>query len=325
MTFSLLATIGAAGLIAVVVLPGCGNARDDAATSDTQGASSPAAASTPATAATPSPGAPSGTTAAAPVELDLSALESRFDARVGVVAVDTGTGQTLTWRPDERFAFASTIKAPLAAAVLDRTTEAELDTRVTYTQADLVPYSPVTEQRVDSGMTLRELGDAAVRHSDNTAANLLLAEVGGPAGLEAALTEYGDDVTSVDRIEPDLNTAVPGDPRDTSTPAAMAATLRTVAVDDALEPDDRAQLLAWLRGNMTGDDVIRAGTPGGWEVGDKTGSGGFGTRNDIAVLWPPGGAAPVVLAVMSSREAEDAEPDDELLAEATRQALAALD
>lgn len=325
MTPSRLATLGAAGLIAVLVLPGCTNARDDDTPQGNQRAAGPTSASIPATAATPSPGAPSSTRAAAPVALDLGVLESRFDARVGVVAVDTGTGRTLTWRGDERFAFASTIKAPLAAVVLDRTSDAELDTRVTYTQADLVPYSPVTEHRVDSGMSLRELGAAAVRYSDNTAANLLLAEVGGPPGLEAALAEYGDNVTRVDRIEPDLNTAVPGDPRDTSTPAAMAATLRAVAVDDALEPDDRAQLLVWLRGNTTGNDVIRAGTPAGWEVGDKTGSGGFGTRNDIAVLWPPGGAAPVVLAVMSSREAEDAEPDDELLAEATRQTLAALD
>jgi len=258
------------------------------------------------------------------VPIDLSALEDRFDARLGVVAMDTGTGRTLGWRPDERFAFASTIKAPLAAAVLYRTSDAELEEVVRYTAADLEDFSPVTKQHVDDGLTLRELADAAVRMSDNTAANLLFAEIGGPAGLAAALTGFGDDVTRVDRVEPELNSAVPGDPRDTSTPAAMAATLRALAVDDALQPGDRAQLVDWLRGNTTGDDAIRAGVPEGWVVGDKTGTASFGTRNDIAVLWPPDDAPAVVLAVLSSRDTPGAETDDALLAEAARQTVAAL-
>lgn len=168
--------------------------------------------------------------------------------------------------------------------MLDRTSDAELEEVVRYTAAHLVDFSPVTGQHVDDGLTLRELADAAVRVSDNTTANLLSAEIGGPAGLEAALKGFGDDVTRVDRVEPVLNSAVPGDPRDTSTPAAMAATLRALAVDDALEPGDRAQLVEWLRGNTTGDHVILAGVPEGWVVGDKTGTASFGTRNDLAVL-----------------------------------------
>lgn len=276
----------------------------------------------PPTSTSPSPS--TGGPPVAPPEVDLSALEAQSDARVGVVALDTGTGRTLSWRADERFAFASTIKALLAAVVLDRTSDAELDEVITYSASDLVASSPITEQHVADGLSLRELADAAVRFSDNTATDLLLADIGGPAALDAALEGFGDDVTSVDRTEPELNTAIPGDPRDTSTPAAMVANLRAVAVDDALEPVDRAQLVEWLRGNTTGDAAIRAGAPRGWVVGDKTGTASFGTRNDIAVLWPPNDAPPVVLAVLSSRDTEDAETDDALLAEATRQALAAL-
>ena len=183
--------------------------------------------------------------------------------------------------------------------------------------------APITEQHVETGLTLRELADAAVRYSDNTAANLLFEHLGGPAALDSALEAVGDTVTQVDRIEPGLNEATPGDPRDTSTPQALATSLEAVVLGDALDPADRATLTAWLVGNTTGATVIRAGVPAGWTVGDKTGTAGYGTRNDIAVLWPPDGD-PLVLAVMSSRVAADADTDDALLAEATAVALDAL-
>jgi beta-lactamase class A len=173
-------------------------------------------------------------------------------------------------------------------------------------------------------MTLAELCDAAVRYSDNTALNLLLRELGGPSGLDAALQQVGDDVTQVSRTEPGLNTAVPGDPRDTTTPRALATTLRAYAVDgDAVQAEDRDQLADWLLRNTTGDALVRAGVPADWQVGDKTGSGAYGTRNDVAVLTPPG-RAPIVLAVMSSKQDPDAERDDALIAEAARVAAAVL-
>lgn len=250
-------------------------------------------------------------------------LEDEFDARLGVLAVDTGSGRVLEHRADERFAYASTIKALLAGVVLGATTDDQLDELVTFSEADLVTYSPVTQDQVATGMTRRELADAAVRFSDNTAANLLLADVGGPAGLQAALRAVGDDVTRPARTETALNEAVPGDPRDTSSPRAMAAGLRAYAVDDALQAPDRALLNGWLQNNTTGDDLIRAGTPDGWVVGDKTGSGGYGTRNDIAVITPPG-RAPIVLAVLSDKVRADAEPDDELIAQAATVALEAI-
>ncbi|MFC0097757.1 class A beta-lactamase [Micromonospora marina] len=244
-------------------------------------------------------------------------LEEKFDARLGVYAIDTGTGRTVAYRPDERFAYASTYKALAAAEILDETTDTELDRVVRYSADDLVTYSPITEQHVATGMTLRAITDAAVRYSDNTAANLMLRHLGGPQRFERELRGIGDKVTDPERYETELNEARPGDRRDTSTPRALAGSLRAYTVGDALEPPDRATLNDWLRRNTTGGALIRAGVPDGWVVGDKTGSGGYGTRNDIAVIWPPD-RAPIVLAVLSSRDEKDADYDDALIAEATR-------
>jgi Beta-lactamase class A len=254
---------------------------------------------------------------------DFAAPEAEFDARLGVYAVDTGTGRTVEHRADERFGYASTFKALAVGALLRVTSTAELDQVVRYTRADLVTHSPITRRHVDRGMTLRELADAAVRHSDNTAANLLLRRLGGPAGLERELRDLGDRVTDPERIEPELNEAAPGDRRDTSTPRALATDLRAYVVGDALSAEDRELLIGWLRGNTTGDTLIRAGVPTGWQVGDKTGSGGYGTRNDIAVVWPPDGA-PIVLAILSSRDRRDAGHDDRLIARAAKLTIEAL-
>ncbi|WP_372494790.1 class A beta-lactamase [Micromonospora salmantinae] len=250
-------------------------------------------------------------------------LEERFDARLGVYAIDTGTGRTVRYRADERFAYSSTFKALAAAEILDETTDAELERVVRYSADDLVTYSPITEQHVAEGMTLRAIADAAVRYSDNTAGNLMLRHLGGPQRFEKELREVGDKITDPTRYETELNEARPGDRRDTSTPRALAEDLRAYAVADALEPADRDILTGWLRGNTTGGELIRAGVPDGWVVGDKTGAGGYGTRNDIAVIWPPD-RAPIVLAVLSSRDQKDAAYDNALIAQATEAVIAAL-
>ncbi|MGJ7906433.1 class A beta-lactamase [Actinopolyspora sp. H202] len=251
---------------------------------------------------------------------DFERLEREFDAHLGVYAVDTATGRELSYRADERFAYASTHKALTAAAVLRRTSLEGLDKRITYDRADLVAYSPITKKHVDSGMTLRSVLDAAVRYSDNTAANLMFDELGGPEGLSAVLREIGDTTTHVDRIEPELNETEPGDIRDTSTPRALATSLRAFTVGNALPKDERAVLNRMLRNVTTGDELIRAGAPDGWRVGDKSGAADYGTRNDIAVLWPPE-RAPIVLAVLSERDTEDAEYDNALIARAAEVAL----
>ncbi|WP_433559807.1 class A beta-lactamase [Pseudonocardia xinjiangensis] len=269
-------------------------------------------AGTPSTAAPPPPGpAP-----VRPAALERFAeLERRFDARLGVYAVHTGTGQELTHRADERFALCSTFKMLAAAAVLDRNPPEHLDVRVRYGSGDLASYSPVTERHVGGGMTIRELCDAAVRYSDNTAANLLLDDLGGPAAITAFARSLGDEVTRLDRREPDLNSAVPGDERDTTSPRALATDARELVLGERLDGPDCALLTDWLVRNTTGDTRIRAGLPAGWRVGDKTGTGSYGTVNDVAVVWPPAGP-PLVVAILSSRSAADASTDDALLAQA---------
>ncbi|WP_425426356.1 class A beta-lactamase [Actinokineospora terrae] len=262
---------------------------------------------------------PVGTTTTSSTETtglarEFAQLERKYDARRGVYAVDTKRDRTVSYQADERFAYASTSKAFAAALVLDATTPQQLEEPVPIRAADLVANSPVVERAVGGTMTWRELCDAAVRYSDNAAGNLLLRSLGGPAGLQAGL---GDQVTSADRYEPDLSSAIPGDPRDTSTPRTMATNLRKFTVDTALPEEDRAMLDDWLRNNTTGTDVIRAGVPRDWVVGDKTGSADYGGRNDIAVLWPPG-RDPIVIAVLTSRDKEGAERLDALVADTAR-------
>ena len=271
----------------------------------------------------PAPAAPTPTTASSATtqpQPDFAPLERDFDARLGVYAVDTGSGREVTHRADERFGYASTHKAFSAGAVLQRTSLPGLGKVLKYTRADLQPNSPVTEKHVATGVSLRDAMDAALRFSDNTAANLLFRELGGPAGLAAALRGIGDTTTHVDRIEPGLNDLAPGDIRDTSTPRAMAGSLRAFTLGTALPPEKRTVLTDMMRANTTGGALIRAGAPAGWAVADKTGTGEYATRNDIAVVWPPG-RAPIVLVVMTDKKTADAEPDDRLLAQAAKLVL----
>ncbi|MFF7944418.1 class A beta-lactamase [Nocardia gamkensis] len=244
-------------------------------------------------------------------------LERKFDARLGVYARATGTGVTVAHRADERFAFCSTFKGLAAAAVLQRNPLSHLDTVVTYSRDDLLKNASVTPRHVDTGMTIRQLCDAAIRYSDGTAGNLLLRDLGGPAELTAYARSLGDPVTRMDRIEPAITEATPGDPRDTTSPRAFGEVYHRIVLGDALPADKRDFLRDLLERNATpaGAQRIRAGTPQGWRVADKTGTGDYGTLNDIAVVWPPD-AAPLVVAIMSSKATRDAAYDQALLAEA---------
>lgn len=249
----------------------------------------------------------------------LQALERTFDGRLGLCAIDTGSGRTLAWRAAERFPLCSTFKAVLAAAVLAQSSSSPglLQQRIRYTRQDLVTYSPVTQAHAGDGMTVEALCAAAVKYSDNTAGNLLLQLIGGPAGLTAYARSVGDTAFRLDRWETALNSALPGDERDTTTPAAMSATLRRLVLDGALAAPQRAQLQQWLLGNTTGDARIRAGVPAGWRVGDKTGTGDYGSTNDVAVLWPSQGA-PATLAIYLTGATPDAKPRNEIVAQAAR-------
>lgn len=263
------------------------------------------------------------TTAASSTDRAFAALERQHDARLGVMAVDTGSGHRVAYRSGERFAFASTNKVFIVAAVLAGSSAADLDTVVHYDRGDLLSYAPVTSRFVDSGMTVRELVDAALRFSDNTAANLLVERVGGPDAVERYLRGIGDRTTNVDRLEPELNEATPGDPRDTTTPAQFVTDLREVLLGTTLDTADRTFLRDTMLDNTTGAATVRAGVDPAWPVADKTGTGEYGVRNDIAVVYPAG-RAPVVVVVMTSRDQPDATTDDALVAAATKAAVGAL-
>ncbi|MED4029165.1 class A beta-lactamase [Priestia megaterium] len=254
---------------------------------------------------------------------EFAKLEEKYDANLGVFALDTGTNKTVTYHPDERFAYASTHKALAVGALLQQKSIEDLNERIFYTRDDLVNYNPITEKHVDTGMTLRELADASLRYSDNTAGNLILQQLGGPDGFKEALEKIGDDVTLPERFEPDLNEVNPGETHDTSTPRALATSLQTYVLGQALPENKRALLTDWMKRNTTGDALIRAGVPKSWEVADKTGAGSYATRNDIAILWPPKGD-PIVLAILSNRTEKDAEYNDKLIAEAAKQAVKTL-
>lgn len=256
----------------------------------------------------------------------LAALEARHGGRLGVAILDTGTGRRLGHRATERFAMCSTFKWLAAAHVLARVDRGEerLDRRIAFGREALVPHAPVTGPAAGGpGLTLAQLCDATITLSDNPAANLILATYGGPAGLTAWIRSLGDTVTRLDRWEPALNEAAPGDPRDTTTPEAMVALLPALLLGHALSAASRAQLAAWMVATKTGDARLRAGMPPGWRVGDKTGTGGRNTTADVGILWPPGGRAPVLVAAYFA-EADLPEPQrSAVLAEVGRIAATA--
>ncbi len=225
-----------------------------------------------------------------PLEQAVIAAETRLGARIGMAVVDDETGRAWNHRAAERFALTSTFKALAGAALLARVDRGEEDLarRVVLDAADLVTYSPFTEKRLGSpGMTLAEIAEAAITLSDNTAANLLLKAIGGPEGLNLFLRSIGDDVTRLDRWETTLNEATPGDPRDTTTPAAAARSLHEIVLGKALSASARETLTGWLLADRVGDALLRAGLPKTWKIADKTGAGGNGARGIVAVIWPP--------------------------------------
>ena len=233
----------------------------------------------------------------------LAQIEARTGGRLGVAAWDTHSGWRDGYRAQQRFPLCSTWKLLAVAAILQRaeTGHADLTRRIHFTVRDLVTYSPVTREHAGaSGMTLRELCAAALVWSDNSAGNLLLDALGGPPAITRFARALGDDVTRLDRNEPGLNAATPGDARDTTAPQAMLGDLHALLLGDVLGPSARAQLLAWMRASTTGAQLLRAGFPATWQAGDKSGAGGHGTRNDVAMLTPPGRAPLLVATYLTS-------------------------
>jgi len=231
----------------------------------------------------------------------LAQLEKTNGGRLGVAVLDTETGERSGRRGDERFPMCSTFKFLLASAVLQRVDRHQetLDRALAIPQKPLLFNSPLTEPHAGGTMTIAALCHAVLTQSDNTAANTLLATIGGPPGITKFSRSIGDTVTRLDRMELALNEALAGDPRDTTSPIAMAGDLKTVLLGNVLSPDSRKQLTEWLEANITGLDRLRAKLPAGWRAADKTGSNGEHTTNDIAVFWPPGKSPVIVTAYIT--------------------------
>ncbi|MCL7429381.1 class A beta-lactamase [Streptomyces sp. YS415] len=259
----------------------------------------------------------------------LRALERRHGARLGVFAWNTVSGRTVRHRAGERFPICSVAKTPAVAAVLrDLDRDGSFLAKVVRYGAEDIErsgYAPVTglPENLAGGMTVADLCAATITHSDNTAMNLLVRELGGPAAVTCFCRSLGDDVTRLDRWEPELNSAEPGRVTDTTSPLAIGKTYARLVLTRALAPADRERLTGWLLANTTGDNRIRAGLPEGWTVAEKTGTGEYGTTNDVGVAWTPKGE-PVVLAVLSTRPDPEAPADEPLLARAAALTAAAV-
>jgi len=239
----------------------------------------------------------------------LAKIEAESGGRLGVAVLDTGSGAAVGHRIDERFPMCSTFKALAAAAILAKVDagKEQLARRIRVEQKDILAYAPVSKRHLGADMSVAELCEAMVTLSDNTAANILLASMDGPSAITQLARSLGDELTRLDRIEPELNESTPGDVRDTTTPAAMAKNLKALAAGNALSAASRDQLIAWLVGCKTSDAKIRAGLPKSWRVGDKTGSGEHGSSNDVAVIWPDGRAPVIVAVYLTETSASDAQ------------------
>ncbi len=257
------------------------------------------------------------------IDQKLAQIEEASGGRLGVAVFDSHGVQRVSYRPGERFLMCSTFKLLAVADVLSRVDAGTLrfEQRVHYSKDDLLPYAPVARANLGRGwMTMRELCAAAIAVSDNTAANLILKRVGGPAGVTRYVRSIGDHYTRLDRTEPALNHVTsPGDPRDTTTPESMGFDAYRLLTRDLLNVSSRALLVDWIRRSTTGLNLLRAGFPTSWRAGDKTGMGGgttpsgdSDTRNDVAIVWPPGRAPFIVAAYLTGVTVAAAQRDTAL-------------
>lgn len=264
----------------------------------------------------------------AALESTLTDLERGAEIRLGVFAHDPVSGATYSRRDDERFALCSTFKVYAVAAILRLQAEGgiSLAESVPIDPADIVSHSPVTGPARGNTLAVGELCQATLTQSDNTAANLLLHRLGGPPAITEFSHSVGDPATLLQRWEPDLGSAEPGDIRDTTTPSGMGPGWKELLLGAALSDEDRTILLDWMRGSTTSDQQIRAGLPSGWTAADKTGSGDYGTVNDCGVVWSPEGAPLLLLLFSSSTVPDDPEVEGNkaVIADATAAVVSAM-
>jgi beta-lactamase class A len=255
------------------------------------------------------------------IQKELTKLEASSGGRLGVFAINTANNSIFQFHARKHFPMCSTAKVMAVSAILKHAMQDRglLQQKVWYTkdEIDASGYTPMTEKHIVDGMTIGALCDAAITGSDNGAMNLLMKKLGGPSAVTLFARSIGDHQFQLDRYEPELNSANPGDLRDTSTPESMAKSLKRLLFGDGLGEAQQKQLLSWLKKNKTGNKRIRAGVPKGWVVGDKTGTGNYGTTNDIGVILPAKGS-PIVVAIYFTQNTKSAAPREDVIASATR-------
>lgn len=251
----------------------------------------------------------------------LKKLEDSFDGKIGIYAINTANNDNVSYRANERFALCSTAKLMVVTTALKKseTQSQYLDRIMTYTQQDLAQadYTPITSKHIISGMSIKDLSEAAISYSDNLAMNLLVKDLGGTQMVTQYARSMHDKKFRLDRIEPGFGSAIPGDQRDTTTPKSMAHSLQKILLENVLNKSSKDMLLTWMKNNQTGFTRIRAGVPAGWVVADKTGKGDYGTNNDIAIIYPPN-SAPIVLAIYTTQNTQAAESNDKIIVDVTK-------
>ncbi|MEB7783467.1 BlaZ-like penicillin-hydrolyzing class A beta-lactamase [Mammaliicoccus sciuri] len=253
---------------------------------------------------------------------DLKKVEDKYDANIGVYALNTATDEEITFNEDKRFAYASTFKAVSSAMLLEKTPYNELNKKVHVSKEDIVPYSPVLEKFINKDITIKKLIEATMLYSDNTANNMIIEELGGYKEVNKRLKSLDDKTTKPSRMEPELNNYDPKNNRDTSTPQAFGKTLNKLINDGRLSKENKAFLIDLMINNKSGDTLIKKGEPKNFKVADKSGQAiTYASRNDVALVYPKGESKPIVLVIFTNKEGKTDKPNDKVVSETAKVVL----
>lgn len=253
---------------------------------------------------------------------DLKKVEDKYDANIGVYALNTATDEEITFNEDKRFAYASTFKAVSSAMLLEKTPHNELNKKVHVSKEDIVPYSPVLEKFINKDITIKKLIEATMLYSDNTANNIIIEELGGYKEVNKRLKSLDDKTTKPSRMEPELNNYDPKSNRDTSTPQAFGKTLNKLINDGRLSKENKAFLIDLMINNKSGDTLIKKGAPKNFKVADKSGQAiTYASRNDVALVYPKGESKPIVLVIFTNKEGKTDKPNDKVVSETAKVVL----
>lgn len=253
---------------------------------------------------------------------DLKKVEDKYDANIGVYALNTATDEEITFNEDMRFAYASTFKALSSAMLLEKTPHNKLNKKVHVSKEDIVPYSPVLEKFINKDITIKKLIEATMLYSDNTANNMIIEELGGYKEVNKRLKSLDDKTTKPSRMEPELNNYDPKNNRDTSTPQAFGKTLNKLINDGRLSKENKTFLIDLMINNKSGDTLIKKGAPKNFKVADKSGQAiTYASRNDVAFVYPKGESKPIVLVIFTNKEGKTDKPNDKVVSETAKVVL----